>query len=250
MADYRKQGSLLEKIYDGRPGSRARMKVPEWWQDRPGEADEPPAATDSSERPKFGWLGRPVRMRVSPGLVIVMGLVAAAMIVTAYELGRLSAAPAAPEPTADEAQTAEQLREGPINAALMKLDRGEADTAKPPVSTHQPQADTTPEFFAAGSPEDPREVGYNYYCVATVPAQYMDNARRAVQFLEDNEVDAAVVSVQDKLQIVVLRGFDSPTSTEAKRMEALLRGLGRVWAAEHRGGRPWDDLYPMKYTGS
>lgn len=279
MPNARKRTSLLEKIRDGRTEGRDRMKVPAWWHDGPhaGAGENTSGETGGPERRRTrGWLWRRRRFHLAPGLLLILGVVLVAMLVTAYELGRRSAsAELAGEATGgDGSPTGTQaMQDQPINAALMRRDgdgsraagsseardrtnrAGDASQAtgdgsnESSIGPVHESPSAAPDFFVSDSARDPRQVGYNYFCVATLPSQYKSEAQRAVRFLEGNDVDAAAISVDNWIQIVALRGFDSPTSPEARQMESLLRGLGRIWKAEHRGGRDWSDLYPMKYTG-
>jgi len=279
MPNARKRTSLLEKIRDGRTEGHDRMKLPTWWQDHPegrapaSEAGEP---DDPARRRPQNWLWRSRRFQLAPGLLLVLGVVLLAMLVTAYELGRRSAFAelAGGSPGADRTPAdSDAIQNQPINAALMRRDGGGSRNGGTDTRARQPDAasdaggttanganrspqapvhdatGSSPGFFVSGSAEDPRRRGYNYFCVATLPSQYKSEAERAVKFLEANDVDAAAISVDNWIQIVALRGFESPTSPQARQMESLLRGLGRIWKAEHRGGRDWSDLYPMKYTG-
>ncbi len=225
---------------------RDRLAAPKWW----GGATEKPAPrpeADRGGRPGWlAWLTAPLTLRANLAAVLVAIAVVGAAVIVAYEVGVSRARRIAETTTARSTRLLADARNQPINHRLMVVDGEDVLESRPNV---QPDDDTAAARAPAASAEQ-RRPGLNYYCLATMPARYANEAEKMVAFLRRNQVDAAVVSVQnDKLQLIALQGFERISSPQARRFRDRLRALGRAWKAEHGGYTDWHDMYAIKYRG-
>ena len=236
MAPQRQNPVLFEIIQGQKRGSQA-TNLPEWWSASSNKSTASPSRTDAATT----YLLKPVS--INRATLLGLLLVTLAIGVIGFYLGRAVA------PTSNDLRSSDRLaqhRASPINSALMQSHRTSTPDQTTPAATsnttHQPV--TTPATPAA----DPRQIGHNYYCLATLTLNYREEAERAKAFLARNDVDARVIKVQNQwLQLIVMKGFESPNSQDAKRYGNLLRSLGRAWKSEHRGWSDWSDLYLIKH---
>lgn len=238
MAPHKRSTELFE-IIRSRDSERDVTQLPNWWsRDHEGEGRGRGKAVGA-------WLSQPVYVRMPRGLGLGLGVVVVALVVVGFQLGRIAGGDGLDGEQRSNQKLAE-ARVGPINPALLQT-----DTPGRTVDPGLKNGKNSPNTTAGASPTangDPRQVGLNYFCLATMPAKYRADAEKAVAFLKSNQVDARVFVVQNRmLQVIVLRGFEKPYSRDAKQFENLLRSLGRVWKAEHRGWSDWSDLYAIKY---
>ncbi len=236
MAPHKRNTELFE-IIRSRDSERDVTQLPNWWsRDHEGEARGRGKAIGA-------WLGTPLHLQLTRGVAVALGVVVVALFVVGFQLGKH----AGTGRLSGEERSNQKLaaaRGGTINPALLKTERSGQSGG----TALNPGQKTAVQAGAAA--RDPRRVGMNYYCLATMPLKYRAEAEKAVAFLKSNEVDARVFVVQNRmLQVIVLKGFEKPSSREAKRYENLLRSLGRTWKAEHRGWSDWSDLYAIKYKG-
>ena len=241
-------GKTPFEIIRGEGDAQDRLRVPNWWRSPNGRQ-----ASTEPRAEKANWFMQPVTLRLNRAMLLGLAAVLGAALVLAYELGAAGREPPASADERSSAAVADLRRQTP-NSLLMVPEptsssrNGEA--ARPSVVERRPNANPSDGVVVAdaGSPADPREPGYNYFCLATMPPKYRAEAEKAVRFLRDNRVDAAVISVDNRwLQVIAVKGFEKASSDEARDYERLLRALGKAWKAEHRGWSDWHDLYAIKY---
>jgi len=247
-------GKTPFEIIRGRGDASDRLRVPKWWKGSKHDRSEAESATGESRQ--TGWFGTPVTFRLNRGMLLGIAAVFGAALVTAYEVG---VAQSGGGHAADQSSTEmAAARRQEINARLMRTDDdGTSDANAATTSAGSPDGTTArvtsndPDAVLsidAGGPDDPRQPGMHYFCLATMPPKYRAEAEKAVRFLQQNRVDAAIVSVDNRwLQVIALKGFERSTSPQASDYKRLLLALGKAWKAEHRGWSDWNDLYAIKY---
>lgn len=237
----RRNPALFEVIHGSSRAPRP-VKVPDWSNQAPGDD-----AIDSSGGPRWmSWLSEPVGLTMPRGLWALVIAAAIVLPVITYEAGQSGAGLGDLSESDLRSQTnVTARRDGPINPSLL----ASIDHRNSPSAASDSTADSTPAAKRTTGPAG-RIPGMNYFCLATIPQQYQEEAERAKAFLEHNSVDAALIPVQNnRIQVIALRGFERPYSDpEAREFESLLRSLGRVWKTEHNGWSDWRDLYAIKYT--
>jgi len=243
-------GKTPFEIIRGRGDAQDRLRVPHWWKN----AKREPSADPDTDHRQANWFLTPVTLRLNRAMVLGIAAVFGASLVAAYEVGVARSPGAAVDVNARSTAEMADVRRQAINARLMRTEAaagvGEGPSAAPDGATAATTADDPDRVLTveAGSPDDPRRPGLNYFCLATMPPKYRAEAEKAVRFLQRNRVDAAIVSVDNRwLQVIALKGFEKATSPPARDYERLLRALGKAWKAEHRGWSDWHDLYAIKY---
>ena len=249
-----------------RPGDRTakeRLSVPSWWDDRSSKPAEQPSAEPESDRPRAArsWLSKRMVFRLPRSTLIALGGAVAGLVVVAFLLGRFIGQQAASDRYLELQQSAasfDEVRTGEPNRSLIpgsvpRVGTG-GEGATPVVSGEQAgEPDVPPppgRTASASSAGDPRQPGLNYFRLLAIPASARSDGERAVAFLADHGIDAALIPVNNGrfLKLIVLEGFESPrTNARAQRLKDRLRALGREWKAEHRGGTDWQDLLAEKY---
>ncbi len=249
-----------------RPGDRTakeRLSVPSWWDDRSPKPRKEQAGQTESDRPGAArsWLGKRIIFRLPRSTLIALGGAVVGVVVMAFLLGRFTGRQTASELYLDLQRSGasfDDVRAGEPNRSLIpsSVPRvGTGGEAPPPMlrsdDTSEPDAPSPPGRTAsASSAGDPRQPGLNYFRLLAIPASARSDGERAVAFLADHGIDAALIPVNNGrfLKLVVLEGFESPrTDARAQRLKDRLRALGREWKAEHRGGADWQDLLAEKY---
>jgi hypothetical protein len=237
----RRNPALFEVIHGNARAPRP-VKVPDW-----SGQDASEVAIESAGGPRWmSWLAEPVGLTLPRGLWALVIAAAIVLPVITYEAGRSGAGLAdLSESDLRSQANVTARRDGPINRSLL----ASVDHRGSQPTTADSASQTTGNQPKTTGPAG-RVPGMNYFCLATIPQQYRDEAERAKAFLEHNSVDAALIPVQNnRIQVIALRGFERPYSDpEAREFESLLRSLGRVWKTEHNGWSDWRDLYPIKYT--
>ncbi len=188
------------------------------------------------------WLAKPVTGPASRGKLIVAATILIVVIAGAYFGGRFHQNAVFTEQMnqhAEQVAGLEAVRISKPNYNLIDSRvAGVSDGAGAEVRKNVPKS------------TDLRTPGLNYYFLMTISARSRSEGERAVEFLRENGIDAALIPVKNgsRLSLAVLRGFRRLSSPEAKTFRQELLRLGRKWKATRRGYTDWHDLIAYKYT--
>jgi len=221
--------------------------------------------------------GTALTVRLSPaGLVVACGLAAAALL-TAFALGRLTAGrgsqPAPPTgPAAQELQiplpslvpAEDPGRPQPDSPVLEgQTPAGPQGTAVPP-QTAAAGLGTTGSAAAAGRQtvarpqvrmlEDPRRIGMTYLVVQNFKRGAFDDALEVQRFLASQGIPTVIVpGARGGWKLVSRQGFDLRKAADKKEFERLRRAVreaGKLYSSRrYRGRYNFSDCYGEKFLG-
>ncbi len=222
---------------DATPAPASREKKPvvrvELKPREPSYAPPEPAADDRESPWPQTWAGLPIKTwSIIGAAVFVLGI---AIWTLAWSLGKKQG----------EAELQPFVRREPPAVV-------EPTQADPVIGTAQPVpgqprvADPRPGALPPAPGTDPRIVGRNYLYLAPHP---LEDARRAVNFLRDNSVDAHFLLVDPgsgtannpgpgaKGRVFVLPGLarEELGTSRKTNLETEVVRLGAIWQREHRG---------------
>lgn len=260
MAHGKDPSPLFEIIHRSPKSTRRGVRVPEWMRqaeemEQRVEAAEPTVSTNGHAGPRrwLAWWYRPVRFRLQLGVLVMCGVAVLAGVIVALFVGM----EIEKRQSLDQARTYAEL----YNREIAPLQEREPDYGLVPPSVKRaspvPEGLTAPprNRGAAGSADDPRVPGQNYFVLMELPRSGgAEEGRRAIEFLKGNGVDAGVLLINNgKYKLVALKAFDrvgTPGSRppEVKTFEDRVKSLGRLWKAKHGGSWDWRDAYPEKYV--
>jgi hypothetical protein len=246
---------LFEIIHKSPKSARRGVRVPDWMRqaeemEQRVEAAEPNTASGATGGPPrwVAWWFRSVRFRLQLGVLVMCGVAVAAAVVVALFVGmeienRQSLELAR---TYDEFYRQEIEPRQEENPDYGLVPTGVERTSPIPAGVTPPPR----HRGAAGSPDDPRQPGFNYFRLIELPTSAREEGSRAVTFLKENGVDAAMIPVNNgrSYKLLALRGFDRIGVPEAKTYRERLEMLGRLWKAKHKGSSDWHDLIAEKYV--
>ncbi len=243
------------------------------------------AAASLSRAPAEGGAPPEVRIPLNALYLGAAGLIAAMILVwiggvswgRSSERTRLLPQIQATPPSVTDPLRTDANRGAGEASGLPALPKRDAASLKPPVEPRpapagEPRDAGTPGAILGATGElamDPRQPGFNYLALATLPRE---EAFRAVRFLSENGMDAMAAPVDRgsatgnnpsrdpgsvrgvPYQVIVLRGFPGGDqfgqfASDRQRLEAEAARLGSVWQREHRGAsnfsRPgWQKYQP------
>lgn len=210
----------------------------------------PGAAGPSPVQDWVAGAKRPVVIRIPRAGILLAALVLVVLLFAAYWVGRDRGLKQAD----DHAQDQNQNQQNERNAALQNLGaqaRSPAGkpAARPLTGSGKTSSGKTPPGPAptpgsgTATPSRPQN-GLYYFVLATTNQQ---GAEKLVQFLRDNQVDAAAVSRNNgrSFQVMALRGFtrDEVKALAYRDYEKQLHAVGRRWANASRGNKDLSDMY-------
>jgi hypothetical protein len=252
---------IIRTTTKGGPG---RFAAPAWWRGR--NERRASDALDDSPRPTgraWTWLGTPLTIQCNRAALLAAIAVLGTLVVVAYEVGTRNTRAVAESTDDRSTRRLADYRAQQVNPHLVQTtgetqnrasapptDRRQAGSAAP-VDGDAPEAGGPGATRSAQADQpgpDSRQVGLNYYCLATMPRRYRAEADQMIAFLQSNRVDAFVNPVDNRLiQVIVLRGFERISSPQARRFRDKLEVLGRAWKSRHGGYTDWHDMYAIKH---
>lgn len=195
-------------------------------------------------------IGSPAMIRLPRGYAIVLGVVAAGLILLAYWIGSTLGYRRG---VRDTLPTPEQVTQTDVSSnetpPFVRQGSPSVPTAAGTTGS-RPRTAVNPVRGVFESGQDPRTPGLNYFVLAHYPR---DEAVRLVEFLRGGGVEAAAIKWHNEglFQVVALRGFsrEELNGEGRKDFERRLRQLGQQWKSASRGANDLGDLYPAKYVG-
>jgi len=200
-------------------------------------------------------------IRVPVGWFWLSAVLALALVAIAYQFGRAAGDRAGlargQEWRSDgdlqsriAGETPDPARAGTGGAALSggtapvrRAGDSAAATAKDRGSNSGASSSTTTPVSTA----DPRVKGFNYWIVARTSAE---ESQAMADFVRGNGLEVAVVSDNNPrfVRVVALPGVSEGRSSEvARRQEAKIKSIGKLWKNAARGHRDFDDTYLELY---
>jgi hypothetical protein len=253
MAHGKDPSPLFEIIHRSPRASRRGVRVPDWMRhadamEKEVSAAEPTVSATAGPRAAWlNWWSRPVRFRLQLGVLVMFGIAVMLAVVVAMfvgmELQKRRAADLAMKWALNEREI-EDLQERDPNYGLVPRTVERASSVGEGLRAPPSSAG------AAGRAEDPRVPGLNYFRLVELPGSAMDEGLRAIEFLRSNQIDAALIPVNNgrSYKLMALRGFERIGNAEAKAYRDRLETLGRLWKARHKGSSDWHDLIAEKYV--
>lgn len=239
----KKGPTLFELMGEPRRPARPMSAAPE---PTPLHFDEPEARVFGSSR----------ALRVPMGYLFIAGAVAVAAMALAYSIGfqagqskrdRMDARQIANGVTGDT----EPIRDPLLAPAKTSAPPRQQTVANAPPKQSTPSQATTPSRPASPIGGDPRLPDMNYFIVAYYGPEL---AKRAVEFLRANGVEAAAISANNGQfhYVVSLKPFTaaevgSPAYEEHK---SQLKRLGRIWKRDHKGPDDFSEVWAQKHRPS
>lgn len=181
-------------------------------------------------------------IRVPIGWLWLAVVVALAMMAVAYQFGRAAGDRAGYARGQDWKNDGEVQRQ--LAASIPDPDR--APPPAPVVDRGTKTAGKEPAPPPRGN-ADPRQRGLNYWVVARTSAE---EAARLAPFVQSNGLEVAVVPDNNPrfVRVVAIPGVTEGRSSEtARRQEARIKSIGKLWKNAARGNRDFDDTYLELY---
>jgi len=204
--------------------SKPTTSVPGFDEPVPPEPQQPLESERSDASGLARWLNNhPILIRLPRGYALLLCAGALAMLIVAYAVGYARG-----------------------KSTWYAIGKAEAEAEHRNLPQYRLSSDGGPA--TGGSPGvDRRQPGLNYLVLARYPKA---DAQRLVQFLAAHQVETALVPVNNGrlYHVVDLAGFERTGVDAFKQRELLLRRLGRIWKARHRGPSDLSDMWPQKYA--